>query len=803
MVSGSGGSRLLAIAFCIRVPIGVLTGFSLAQAAPSVPSQPGESVALEEVLVTANRRVESLQETAMSVTAFTTEFIQDAGVNDLVNIEAYTPNLKITGGSDSRSTSIRIRGIGSVGTNTGIDPSVGLFIDGIYQGRAGMSISDLVDVERIEVLRGPQGTLYGKNTAAGAISIVTSAPHTEFESMLEALYDSNQRLELRGMVNLPLGDESRALRVSGFRVDGNHLFENTITGEGVNNAYKWGGRARLRIDTDTSEWLLSADYTREDTDCCAMAVSAYDGLSPLNTPITDTPSAALQAALGLNAQGQPILQYQTMIETQGFAPPAAHAFGNDYWFDASVSNAVDIGGLGVEWNRDLASGITLTAINGWRHYRSDSAFDGDFTAYDAVVGDADIELNQFSSELRLTSPGGDRIDYQLGLYAFYSELDSVGRFASSASLLENIGLGIFFPTGSLNTDDNRFATTSYAAFGQVVWNLSDTLSATLGLRYTREEKAREGSQITTPETVIDIPPVVGPDLFFDDSRTDDDLSPKLSLRYFARQDLMFYGTLSRGFKSGGYNQRRERADLNGEFDEEQATNVELGWKGSWLNRQLQLNGTVFYVEYDDFQAQTFDGSALRVTNAGQLESYGLEMDAAYLPTASTLLGLALGYNEARYDSFDLGQCTVEQSFVDYYILQGAQGGSPGIGTPCVQDLAGEPLDNAPQWTVSSFVQYERALLGGVVAVARLEHNFIDSFFLDQDLDPNLHNDSVQLLNARLTLRNMQRDWEVVLWGRNLLDEEYYSAGIDIPTIGGFAGIVALEASYGVTLRWFQ
>ena len=794
MTSGSGGGRPLPTAFwCIAVMVAGGTDTTLA----------AETAALEEVLVTANRRVESLQETAMSVTAFTTEFIQDAGVNDLASIEAYTPSLKITTGSDSRATSIRIRGIGSVGTNTGIDPSVGLFIDGVYQGRAGMSISDLVDVERIEVLRGPQGTLYGKNTAAGAISIITRAPHTEFESMLEALYDSNQRLELRGMVNLPLGDDSRALRLSGFRVDGDHLFENTVTGEGVNDAYKWGGRARLRIDTAASEWLVSLDYTREDTDCCAMAVSSYDGLSPLNTPITDTPSRALQAALGLNDRGQPILQYQTMTDTQGFAPPPAHPFGNDYWFNAPVANAVDVGGLGIEWNRDLASGSTLTLINGWRHYRSDSAYDGDFTAYDAVIGDTDIELDQFSSELRLTSPGGDRFDYQLGLYAFYSELDSVGRFGSSAALLDNIGLGFLFPEGSLNTDDNLFTTTSYAAFGQMVWNINDSLSATVGLRYTREEKAREGSQITTPSTQIDVPPVVGPDLFFDDSRTDDDLSPMLSLRYFTRPDLMFYGTVSRGFKSGGYNQRRERADLNGEFDEEQATNIEMGWKGSWLDRRLQINGTLFYVEYDDFQAQTFDGSSLRVTNAGQLESYGLELDLAYLPNASTLFGVALGFNEASYDSFDLGQCTVEQSFVDYYIVQGAQGGSPGIGTPCVQDLAGETLDNAPEWTVSSFLQYEHSVQGNLIAVARLEHNYIDSFFLDQDLDPHLRNESVQLVNARLMLRNVQRDWEAVLWGRNLLDEEYYSAGIDIPTIGGFAGIVALEASYGVTLRWFQ
>mgnify|MGYP001816270282 FL=1 len=180
---------------------------------------------LEDVLVTANRRVESLQEVPMSVSAFTSDFFDDTGVKNLAALEQYTPSLKITPGTDSRSTSVRIRGIGSVGTNVGIDPSVGIFIDGVYQGRAGMSISNLIDIERIEVLRGPQGTLYGKNTAAGAISIITRTPALEFESELELNYDTDERLEVNGMVNIPFGDSGHAMRLTGFVVDGDHLYD--------------------------------------------------------------------------------------------------------------------------------------------------------------------------------------------------------------------------------------------------------------------------------------------------------------------------------------------------------------------------------------------------------------------------------------------------------------------------------------------------------------------------------------------------------------------------------------------------
>ena len=574
----------------------------------------------------------------MSVSAFTTDFLRDAGVNQLADLEQYTPNLKITPGADSRSTSIRIRGIGSVGTNTGIDPSVGVFIDGVYQGRAGMSISDLVDVERVEILRGPQGTLYGKNTAAGAISVITRLPGTEFESMAELNYDTDEKLELRGMVNVPLGDSGHAMRLSGFAIEGDHLYRNTYTGEGVNDAGKWGGRARLLFDLEGQSsggnlgvLTVTLDYTSEDTDCCAFAVMDYAGLSTLNAPLTNDPSAEWQAMLGLNAQGRPILNYNAFEDTEGYSPPPSDPFGDEYWFDGDLHNKVEVGGVALEWNRDLAGDNELTLLGAWRHYESDSIYDGDFTAYDAVRGSTEVELDQYSAELRLTSPGGESIDYQAGLYAYYAEFDSLGKFSMSRPLVTNIGFGIFFPEGSLNTDDNLYTTTSYAAFGQASWNISEKLSATLGLRYTWEKKEREGSQITEPSFFLDLPPVAGPDIFYDDDRSDSDVSPSANLRYFFTPDRMAYASVSRGFKSGGFNQRREVTGSNGEFDEEIATNYELGWKTSLVNRRVQFNGTLFFVEYEDFQSQTFDGSSIRVTNAGTMESYGAELELVFLP----------------------------------------------------------------------------------------------------------------------------------------------------------------------------
>ena len=777
------------------------------------PAAADELHALEEVLVTATRRVESLQDVAMSVSAFSEQFLQDSGVTQLTELGQYTPNLRITTATDSRSTSIRIRGIGSVGSNSGVDPSVGLFIDGVYQGRSGMSIGDLVDVRQVEVLRGPQGTLYGKNTSAGAISILTNPPVTEFESMGEVSYDSNEQVELRGMVNIPFGDSGHALRLTGFGVDGDHRFENDYTGRGVNDANKWGGRARMLLDledsdraSDYGEFLISMDYMKEDTDCCAFAVMEYDGLSTLNSPSTNHPSAEWQEALGLNAAGKPILEYTAFEDSSGLTPPKADPFGGNYWFDSDLDNKVEVGGLTVEWNRQLATQGALTFINAWRYYKSDSGFDGDFTAYNAVEATTEVKLNQYSSELRYTSPGGETFDYLAGLYAYYSEFDSLGTFAQLPDLVNNvriigdITLGDFFPDGSVNTDTNDYTTTSYAAFGQLVWNYSEKASATLGMRFTYEEKERNGSQITTPTTVLDLPPIAGPDVFYDSTRSDSDVSPSLNLRYFFDPDIMGYGLISRGFKSGGFNQRREVVGSDGEFDEETATNYELGWKSTWGERRLQFNGTLFYVDYEDFQSQTFDGSSVRVTNAGNLESYGAELELLFTPAADLVAGTAVGFNKAEYGSFDNGQCTVEQSFYQYYIVQGAQTGSPGTASNCTQDLKGETLANAPEWTVSSHIQYDRDLGEDLAVMLRLEHNYIDDYFLEEDLDPHLKNGAVNIINVRLGISSQDRRWELALWGRNLLDEEYYVFGLDIPTLGGYAGVVGPEATYGITLR---
>ncbi len=247
-----------------------------------MPEIPPPAAGVEEITVTATRREESLQDVPVSITALDSGFLQDSGLTQFKEIQKFVPNLQIIGGTDTRSTSIRIRGIGSVGTNAGIDPSVGLFIDGIYQGRAGMSMNDLLDIERVEVLRGPQGTLYGKNTAAGLIHVITKRPSYEYEVFAEGIFASYDQFDGRTSVNVPIVDGSVATRMSMYRAVRGGWDKNIFDGEDVNDADKWGLRNQWLFDFHESVSLLvSGDYSKEKTDCCVADIISYEGDSLL------------------------------------------------------------------------------------------------------------------------------------------------------------------------------------------------------------------------------------------------------------------------------------------------------------------------------------------------------------------------------------------------------------------------------------------------------------------------------------------------------------------------------------------
>ena len=761
------------------------------------PELPDAAQNVEEIVVTAQKRAQNIQDVPISITALTSSFIEDSGLTNVLDMSQYVPNVQINAVSDSRSTAVRIRGIGSDGNNAGIDPSVGVFIDGIYQGRTGAaSIVDLLDIERIEVLRGPQGTLFGKNTAAGAISVVSKNPVLdEWEGLIETLGGNYSNVEVRGTINAPLIEDMMAMRLSGYWVQHDPYDENLFGDDGRNNGDRNGARLKTLTNfTDDLQLTLWADYGTEQSSCCAGDIISYDGYPNLDVtfrPI-ELPIPPGSRVGYLEQPGRPL--------------PPADPFDRQVDLNEETINDVTVWGVAGELNYDIGDYV-LTWLNGYRRFKSLSQLDGDFSRYDAVFNTADEKFEQASSELRLTSPYGEDLEYVAGAYFYWSKNDTVGMTGISRDwLLASPTIGPLFTASGdergrvTNVDTNTYTTQSYALFGQATYRFTDQWALTIGLRGNYERKARNGTQISGFKAVDAGP--FGPDQYLDESLSVFNMSPMGSLQYYPVPEVNFFGRIARGFKSGGFNQLRTAGASNTEFGDEVATDFEAGFRSTWLDGMVTFNGTGFYTLYDDFQSQAFDGNSFAVTNAGSLTSYGVETDLIFVPHPILVFGLATGYNVAKYDDFQNAPCTAADAF-----FTRVEAGNVALPVACTQDLSGKPLDNAPQWTISTFAQLTYPI-GNLPklewptdAFFRAEYSYRDFLYLQQDLDEALREPPVNLVNLRLGLRTQDESWELTMWVKNLTDAAYAVVGFDVPIVSGFAAVNAPPRTFGATRRY--
>jgi iron complex outermembrane receptor protein len=671
-----------------------------------------------------------------------------------------------------------------------------------------MSVGDLLDIERVEVLRGPQGTLYGKNTAAGAINIITRDPDFEQSVFLEGVAGKYDDLQFRGSANFPLLKDELALRVAGYSSKRDGWDINRFNGQDVNNVDKWGMRAKLLWDVnDDFSLLLSGDYSEEDSRSFVPEIIDYkaDGPGVMNVP------------------------FGYFADLSGAPLPNADPFDFSVGANVQPINRVDVGGVSLDalyaWGEH-----DIRWLNAWRTYSTDSQFDGDFSVFDGVLVYQDVDLNQYSSELTLTSPSGDWVEYQGGLYFFYMNMDTTDRNGWEQGLVDasqyacdpanpsqavtcipfNLPPGIFgSPTRNINT--NTHETKTVAGYGQATWALLDELSLETGLRVSWEKKNRTGNTHCTTSSGDQCPPagLFGPDIpDRSESFTTTKVQYRVALQYEPTADLMFYASVANGFKSGGYNQLRTPVNVSDQFSDENSLNYELGARTSWLDRQLVFNLTGYFTDYDDFQAQVFDGSAITILNAGRLFSYGFESDVLYMPEAveNLRLGGSLSLNIARYDRFTGGASTVPQQVAltegsPFPISAFPAGVACSLALNCNQDLSGKPLDNAPEWDVSAFASYEYPLPAASLALfTRADYAYTGSLYLDQDLDPNLFQPGYHLLNLRAGLRAEDDAWSLTLWATNVTNSEYLVIGFDVPIISGYAGVRGPPRQVGATLR---
>lgn len=772
----------------------------------AAPLSAEELGGMDEIVVTAQKREEKLQEVPISVTALPEQFIEDSQLRSFESVQQFTPNLQIQPATDSRSTTIRIRGIGTPGLNAGFDPSVGVFHDGIYLGRPGMALTELLDIARIEVLRGPQGTLYGKNTAAGAISIVTQRPHFDREAFGEVVIGSYNDRQLRGVLNAPLWQDTLAARVAAFTVLRDGYDTNMFTGEDVNDLERYGFRVRtLFTPTDRLELLFTGDYSNESSNGIVADILTYEG--PPSLPGVGTTFQGLAAITG-----RPL--------------PVADGFDRIVDANEESMNDVETWGLHLEANYVLENDHTLTSLTAYRRFDSNSFLDGDFSSYRGVSLETDETFHQVSSELRVTSPTNQPLEYLGGLYLYISEDKTVSPNLILKDYLDAAPLGALFrnqqppppdPNAIGNVDTNDHRTYTFAGFAQATYRFTAQWSVTAGLRLQNERKTRTGSQISGCPLVN--AGICGPDQFLNESRRVFDASPMANLRYFPRPDVMLYVLGARGFKSGGFNQLRTFSETQTEFDDETSTTAEIGAKTQWFDRRLTLNANFFYTWYDDFQAQSFDGTSFAITNAGDLRSYGIESEIFALPHPSFLIGGGLGWNVAEYRSFDSANCTVAQNAALAAAIAAARADDPDVDVTTivangcrlpaatsisgVQDLSGRMKDNAPEWSASLFAHYEEAIPRvpfPMLGFLRAEYSYRDNFFLEQDLDPNTRQSAYNLLNLRTGLRAEDNRWEVIFSVQNATDENFLIAAFDVPILNGFAGVNGPPRTFSGTLR---
>ncbi|MCC7411595.1 MAG: TonB-dependent receptor [Gammaproteobacteria bacterium] len=763
---------------------------------------------LEEVVVTAQRREERLQDVPIAVTAFSRENLETRGLTNLTQIEAFTPNVTLDSttpfSGSSQILGAYIRGIGQQDFAFNLEPGVGVYVDGVYYARSVGAVVDLLDLERIEVLKGPQGTLFGRNTIGGALNITTRKPADEFQYRADVTLGRFDRMDLRGSVDVPLIDNVLLSQVSvssknrdgyqhripfpGTYVSSVARFHHAdrTTGDEQGGEDVQNGRAKLLWRaSDAVEFLVTGDYTHADEQ--AAASTLLDG-TPLpanlaglyNTCISL--DAATLAGIGLGAACGPMATIGTSLAgvnadatTSNDKLPYDNRFLTkdiDTSYAAGLNfSKIDTWGITGALSWDLNETIALKSISSWREL--DSKFGTDIDGSPMVINDPSFSMNQeqLSQELQLTGLSfEDRLKWLLGFYYFHEEGNLTDFPTFAEGLLQIVG-------------PNDFDHDSYALFTHLNYQLLDRLSFTVGLRYTYENKHFTGGQrdLNALAFKLGLPLALHPDpsdptLYYppgENVQSFNDLSKRFGVEYRFNDEVMSYFSYAEGFKSGGWTTRLTQPGLTAPaFGPETATTYELGLKSDLFDRRLRLNLAAFYTDYADLQVTVQRGISPWIENAGTAEIKGFEAEFVGLVTDDFQLSGALGYLDAEYTEID-PTATVKKDSM---------------------------FVNTPEWSATIAGDYTLRMKNGAAVLLHLDYAYRDETANDAENTPLLMQSAIDLVNASLSYRPAGETWEVVLGGRNLTDERYIMSGFNQVGIGHIDATYSRPREWYVTLR---
>lgn len=710
-----------------------------------------------EIVVTSQKRTERLQDVPLAVTALSGDTLTSRQINDTNALANAIPSLTYTQNNNVSNSTFRIRGIGTSLFNQGSESSVSTVVDGVVLARQAQGFVDLADIERVEVLRGPQGTLFGKNATGGVISVVTARPTHEWTGRAEATIAEQDEYRVKGTVSGPLADTLRA-RLSGFYNDvGGHI-DNVATGKDKNGFRSWGLRGKLDWDaTERLNLLLTADYRKTDADCC----------QPQYLQVTTPLLASLIAPVVAGRHNR-----QVNIDTPSF---------NDtrQWI------------VSLEGNLELGD-HTLTSVTAWQKFDFDNNVDVDGLPYDGPLllpyGQSKYLLNggpagvrQFTQELRLTSPEHRPLTYVLGLY--YLDLDLTRSFRrrlqSCAGGTTTVGAVCPNATNLSTWHEASGETRQWAAFGQAEWNVIDRLSLIGGWRLQRETVRYAGNRPGTALVSGDTPLMAAS--IGDGSTADTDLSGKIGLQYRFSPNAQAYVTWTRGYKGAAYD-----LEVSADFANQRAVRPETvkaweaGVKLDLFDRLLTVNTALFYADYTDLQVQAAqtdpvtNTTSFVPTNAGSARTKGVEIEFTARPARGLTLSGGGTYLDASVDVdglscplYDQGTAAVRADSPVNQCYRTTAGATPLLN---VRDGR---IPNSPKWRGTATLRYESDIAGtDFAAFGQLSGNAQSriQFALEQDRD--LVQAAYATFDLSLGLRRQDGRYGVTLFARNLTNQHF-------------------------------
>jgi iron complex outermembrane receptor protein len=752
------------------------------------PEEEAAAPALGAIVVTARYRAEDAQEVPIAITTLSSEQLGALqGTRNLAQISTQLPALNIQGFS-GRNQTITIRGLGTNagGTNDGLEQGVGLYVDGVYRPRTGSVITDMLDVESIQLLRGPQGTLFGKNTVAGAIDIRTIEPNWQRSARAEITYGNYNYARAYFSVNQPLGKRV-ALRASYLRTSRDGLIFNTTYGE------KWDdlNNDSARIDlvykpTDDFKTRLIADFSMQRCDC-----GFYVTRRALPTTLAD---------------GRTVRGFYDKAGAVGYTPPPIDPFARRTDIDASQYDRMPSWGIQNKADWRLPRDLTLSSISAYRQWKWLPHYDGDQFGAD-IMPDSVVETHQqqFSQEFRLSSPGGEVIDYTAGLYFFWQEANDkqIQSWGSQASrwLIGPIANPAVL-NGLVSYSHVVPATASYAAYGQATWNITKSTHLTGGLRLTYEHKTGlfSSSQRGSAVPIDSLPEadrmgaMTSRNNFAPTTRYEDSLNVKNASGtvVFAQDfghDYHVFASYSRGYKSPGINLVRKSAGVNVFVDQEKVDNVELGFKTAFFRSRLEFNPSVFYTIDRNYQANfsnTMVTPAVQyITNVGTLVSRGVELDARLYPVKGLSGTASFMYNDAFYDSYKNAPAQYSNSYLGAIDLSGKQAsGAPRFAAGAAIEY-GAPISETDDGTIDAYV-------GG-------DWGFRSHFRAAVNLDPFSEIPGYHLVGLHAGIRN-KAHWDLSFWMRNVANENYFITSAVNSQYGIVNAALGEPRTFGATLR---